>query len=143
MHSSLQLKRRGSETTSHDDGLFRRHKLEGNAATSYYSIAIEFSVPLYHIIHITKPLEPRQFIMSGEIRTIARALRAAGHNTLPNGDLTFLQVRGRRLIESVYDGDELKDQRMVASGLREGSTADYAVAKDRVSTSNYMRAALL
>ncbi|SCV33372.1 uncharacterized protein FFB14_04470 [Fusarium fujikuroi] len=69
--------------------------------------------------------------MSGEIRTIARALRAAGHNTLPNGDLTFLQVQGRRLIERVYDGDELKDQRLVASGLREGSTADYAVAKDR------------
>lgn len=142
MHSSLQLKRRGSETTSHDDGLFRRHKLEDNAATSYYSIAIEFSV-LYHIIHTTKPLEPRQSIMSGEIRTIARALRSASHNTLPNGDLSFLEVQGRRLIEKIYDYDYLKDQRMVANGLRENSTAAYALAKDSVSTSNCMQAALL
>lgn len=139
----MQLKRRGSETTSHDDGFFRRHKLEGNAAISYCSVSIEFFVSLYHIIHFTKPLEPRQSIMSGEIRTIARALRAASHNTLPNGDLTFLEVQGRRLIEKVYDGDELKDQRMVASGLRENSTAAYAVARDSVSTSNCMQAALL
>ncbi|KAF5714602.1 hypothetical protein FMUND_7319 [Fusarium mundagurra] len=69
--------------------------------------------------------------MSGEIRTIARALRAASHNTLPNGDLTFLEIQGRRLIEKVYDLDELKDQRMVAAGLREDSTAAYAVAKER------------
>ncbi|KAG5813358.1 hypothetical protein H9Q74_012738 [Fusarium xylarioides] len=69
--------------------------------------------------------------MSGEIRTIARALRAAGHNTLANGDLTFLEIQGRRLVEKVYDGEELKDQRMVAAGLREDSTAAYAVAKDR------------
>ncbi|EWG36083.1 hypothetical protein FVEG_00244 [Fusarium verticillioides 7600] len=69
--------------------------------------------------------------MSGEIKTIARALRSASHNTLPNGDLTFLEIQGRRLIEKVYDGEELKDQRMVAAGLREGSTAGYAVAKDR------------
>ncbi|KAH6967541.1 hypothetical protein EDB82DRAFT_548958 [Fusarium venenatum] len=47
--------------------------------------------------------------MSGKIRSIAR----------------------RRLVEKVYDGDELKDQRMVAVGLREGSTAGYAVANDR------------
>ncbi|KAF4956002.1 hypothetical protein FGADI_4175 [Fusarium gaditjirri] len=69
--------------------------------------------------------------MSGEIRTIARALRSASHNAVPNGDLTFLEFQGRRLIERVYDGEELKDQRMVASGVREGSTAAYAVAKDR------------
>jgi hypothetical protein len=72
--------------------------------------------------------------MSGEIRTIARALRSASHNTLPNGDLAFLELQGRRLVEKIYDGEELKDQRMVATGLREGSTAAYAVAKDRVST---------
>ncbi|KAL5618068.1 hypothetical protein FOVSG1_000290 [Fusarium oxysporum f. sp. vasinfectum] len=70
--------------------------------------------------------------MSGEIRTIARALRSASHNTLPNGDLAFLELQGRRLVEKIYDGEELKDQRMVATGLREGSTAAYAVAKDRV-----------
>ncbi|RKK68939.1 hypothetical protein BFJ69_g13186 [Fusarium oxysporum] len=70
--------------------------------------------------------------MSGEIRTIARALRSASHNTLPNGDLAFLEFQGRRLVEKIYDGEELKDQRMVATGLREGSTAAYAVAKDRV-----------
>ncbi|KAF5981174.1 hypothetical protein FBULB1_4886 [Fusarium bulbicola] len=70
--------------------------------------------------------------MSGEIKTIARALRSAGHNTLPNGDLTFINIQGRRLVERVYDGEELKDQRMVATGLREDSTAAYAVAKDRI-----------
>ncbi|KAF4487877.1 hypothetical protein FAGAP_11273 [Fusarium agapanthi] len=69
--------------------------------------------------------------MSGEIRTIARALRFAGHNTLPNGDLTFINIQGRRMAERVYDGEELKDQRMVATGLREDSTAAYAVAKDK------------
>jgi hypothetical protein len=72
--------------------------------------------------------------MSGEIKTIARALRSASHNTLPNGDLVLLSNQGRRLIEKVYDGDELKDQRVVAAGVKEGSTAAYAVAKDRVST---------
>ncbi|KAF5628842.1 hypothetical protein F52700_7935 [Fusarium sp. NRRL 52700] len=70
--------------------------------------------------------------MSGEIKTIARALRSVGHNTLPNGDLTFLEIQGRRLIEKVYDGEELNDQRMVAVGLRENSTAAYALAKDRI-----------
>ncbi|KAF5534014.1 hypothetical protein FMEXI_11521 [Fusarium mexicanum] len=70
--------------------------------------------------------------MSGEIKTIARALRSASHNTLPNGDLTFINIQGRRLVEKVYDGEELKDQRMVATGLREDSTAAYAIAKDRV-----------
>ncbi|KAH7269212.1 uncharacterized protein BKA55DRAFT_682305 [Fusarium redolens] len=69
--------------------------------------------------------------MSGEIKTIARALRSASHNTLPNGDLVLLSNQGRRLIEKVYDGDELKDQRVVAAGVKEGSTAAYAVAKDR------------
>ncbi|KAF5595982.1 hypothetical protein FPCIR_4248 [Fusarium pseudocircinatum] len=70
--------------------------------------------------------------MSGEIKTIARALRSAGHNTLPNGDLTFLWIQGRRLVEKVYDGEELKDQRMVGVGLRESSTAAYALARDRI-----------
>ncbi|KAI1023260.1 hypothetical protein LB503_000124 [Fusarium chuoi] len=70
--------------------------------------------------------------MSGEIRTIARALRSASHNTLPNGDLSFLEVQGRRLIEKIYDYDYLKDQRMVANGLRENSTAAYALAKDSI-----------
>ncbi|RBR13719.1 uncharacterized protein FIESC28_08079 [Fusarium coffeatum] len=70
--------------------------------------------------------------MSGEVRTIARALRSASLNSTPNGDLTFLQIQCRRMIERVYDGEELKDQRVVATGLREGSTAAYATAKDRV-----------
>ncbi|KAJ4129106.1 hypothetical protein NW768_007637 [Fusarium equiseti] len=69
--------------------------------------------------------------MSGEIKTIARALRSASLNTLPNGDLTFLQFAGRRLIEKVYDDEELKDQRVVAVGVRKDSTAAYALAKDR------------
>jgi hypothetical protein len=70
--------------------------------------------------------------MSGDVRTVARALRAASHNTLPNNDLTFLEIQGCRLIERVYDCEELKDQRMVAAVLREESTAAYAVAKDRI-----------
>ncbi|KAF4439392.1 ankyrin repeat [Fusarium acutatum] len=69
--------------------------------------------------------------MSGDVRTLARALRSASHNTLPNGDLTLLEIHGRRLVEKVYDGEELKDQRMVANDLREDSTAAYALAKDR------------
>ena len=72
--------------------------------------------------------------MSGEVKTIAHALRSASMNTLPNGDITFLEILGRRLVEKVYDGEELKDQRMVAPGLREGSTAAYAITKDRVSS---------
>ncbi|KAL3584392.1 hypothetical protein FPOAC2_14172 [Fusarium poae] len=64
--------------------------------------------------------------MRGESRTIARALRFASHNVLDKGDITFLEVYGRRLVAKVYDGDERKDQRMVTVGLRNCSTADYS-----------------
>lgn len=98
------------------------------------SVTSTFFVPFCHNTHIIKHFELSEFIMSGEVKTIARALRSASMNTIPNGDLTFLELNGRRLIERVYDGEELKDQRMVAPGLREGSTAAYAIAKDRVSS---------
>lgn len=72
--------------------------------------------------------------MRDEIRTIARALRSASHNALPNGDSTFLEIQGSRLVERVYDGEELRDQRTVATGLRQDSAAAYALARDRVSS---------
>ncbi|KAF9766415.1 hypothetical protein IL306_001201 [Fusarium sp. DS 682] len=70
--------------------------------------------------------------MSGEIKTIARALRSASHMTLDNGDLLLLSNQGGRLVEKVYDGEELKDQRTAAAGVKEGTTAGYARSKDRV-----------
>jgi hypothetical protein len=71
--------------------------------------------------------------MSREIQTIARALRSESHLTHENGDLLLLIIEGRRLIEKVYDDGELKDQRMVAVGVMEGTTAAYATVQYRVS----------
>ncbi|KAF4331810.1 hypothetical protein FBEOM_14419 [Fusarium beomiforme] len=70
--------------------------------------------------------------MSAEIQFIGRALNSASHITLENGDFVLLIEQNGRLIEKVYDGDELKDQRMVVRGVKEGATAGYAISNDRI-----------
>ncbi|KAJ4325818.1 hypothetical protein N0V84_003367 [Fusarium piperis] len=83
--------------------------------------------------------------MSGQVKTIVRVLRSAGSVTLGNGNLVLLGVENGRLIEKIYDGDDLKDQRKVADNVKDGSSAVYAVSEKNVfglyiSQDNHIRA---
>ncbi|KAI1458921.1 hypothetical protein F4805DRAFT_456313 [Annulohypoxylon moriforme] len=67
--------------------------------------------------------------MSGPIKTIARILESAGSNALNNNELSLLTVNGTRLVENIYDGEALKDQRKVADGVKSGSFAVYIISQ--------------
>ncbi|KAK2591379.1 hypothetical protein QQS21_010923 [Conoideocrella luteorostrata] len=70
--------------------------------------------------------------MSGQVKTMVRVLRSAGSITLANGNLVLLSLESGRLVEKIYDGDDLKDQRKVADGVKNGSSAVYAASENNV-----------
>lgn len=72
--------------------------------------------------------------MSSQVKTIVRVLRSAGSITLGNGNLVLLSIESGRLVEKIYDGDDLKDQRLIADNVKDGSSAVYAASEKNVSS---------
>ncbi|KAI8716971.1 hypothetical protein NCS52_00992000 [Fusarium sp. LHS14.1] len=70
--------------------------------------------------------------MSSQVKTIVRVLRSAGSITLGNGNLVLLSIEAGRLVEKIYDGDDLKDQRLIADNVKDGSSAVYAASEKNV-----------
>ncbi|CAG9949195.1 unnamed protein product [Clonostachys rosea f. rosea IK726] len=71
--------------------------------------------------------------MSGQVKTIARILQAAGSAIQANGNLVLLNVENGHLVERIFDGEELKDQRLVVDGVKSGASAAFVVSDNHAS----------
>ncbi|CAH0045250.1 unnamed protein product, partial [Clonostachys solani] len=66
--------------------------------------------------------------MSGQVKTIARILQAAGSAIQANGNLVLLNVENGHLVERIFDGEDLKDQRLVVDGVKSGASSAFVVS---------------
>ncbi|KAI1090237.1 hypothetical protein F5B19DRAFT_464342 [Rostrohypoxylon terebratum] len=71
--------------------------------------------------------------MSEQVKTIVRILESAGSNARNDGELSLLTHEGALLIENIYNGESLQDQRKVADNVKPGSLAVYTISENKAS----------
>ncbi|KAI0389629.1 hypothetical protein F5Y17DRAFT_113347 [Xylariaceae sp. FL0594] len=69
--------------------------------------------------------------MSGPIKKLVRGLQAVGCTALAAGGSCYLSQDGSRLVEKIYDGEDLQNQRPVADNARAGASAVYVTTKEK------------
>lgn len=84
----------------------------------------------YFILSKLVPTNPSK--MSSQVKNLVRCLQAVGSTAKGDGGLCLLSQSGSRLIENIYSGEELDEQRTVAEDVKENTSAVYIVLEDKV-----------